>query len=213
MKSEAEQELIQRIQSGDAAALTPYIEAQNDHLLAVITQKMSAALKSKVEPQDILQEVLVSAFNSYDQLEWSSRDPFVWLCQLADRRIIDAHRRYVSAEKRSAKREVSLNRKSSSVGDAAEGEMIDLLVKSMTMPSAAFSRDQKAIRMQAAIAELPELEREAIRLRYVEGWASKEIAKELGKSDASIRVLLTRTLKKLHKMIGDDPHFQDYLPQ
>lgn len=213
MKSEAEQELIQRIQSGDAAALTPYIQAQNDHLLAVITQKMSAALKSKVEPQDILQEVLVSAFHSYDQLEWSSRDPFVWLCQLADRRIIDAHRRYVSAEKRSAKREVSLNQKSSSLGDAAEGEMIDLLVKSMTMPSAAFSRDQKAIRMQAAIAELPELEREAIRLRYVEGWASKEIAKELGKSDASIRVLLSRTLKKLHTMIGDDPHFQDYLPQ
>ena len=213
MKSEAEQELIQRIQNGDATALTPYIEAQNDHLLAVITQKMSAALKSKVEPQDILQEVLVSAFNSYDQLEWSSRDPFVWLCQLADRRIIDAHRRYVSAEKRSANREVSLNRKSSSAGDAAEGEMIDLLVKSMTMPSAAFSRDQKAIRMQAAIAELPELGREAVRLRYVEGWASKEIAKELGKSDASIRVLLSRTLKKLHEMIGDDPHFQDYLPQ
>jgi RNA polymerase sigma-70 factor (ECF subfamily) len=211
MKSETEQELIQRIQNGDATALTPYIKAQNDHLLAVIAQKMGAALKSKIEPQDILQEVLVSAFNSYDELDWSSRDPFVWLCQLADRRIIDAHRRYVSAEKRSAKREVSLNLKSSSAADAAEGEMIDLLVKSMTMPSAAFSRDQKAIRMQAAIAELPELGREAVRLRYVEGWASKEIAKELGKSDAAIRVLLSRTLKKLHEMIGDDPHFQDYV--
>ncbi len=211
MKSETEQELIQRIQNGDATALTPYIKAQNDHLLAVIAQKMGAALKSKIEPQDILQEVLVSAFNSYDELDWSSRDPFVWLCQLADRRIIDAHRRYVSAEKRSAKREVSLNLKSSSAADAAEGEMIDLLVKSMTMPSAAFSRDQKAIRMQAAMAELPELGREAVRLRYVEGWASKEIAKELGKSDAAIRVLLSRTLKKLHEMIGDDPHFQDYV--
>lgn len=209
MTASSEEQLLQLIQQGDRAALTEFVDRRNEHLMAVIAQKMSHALKSKVEPQDILQEVLVTAFDSYDQLDWNSRDPFSWLCQLADRRIIDAHRKYVAAEKRSAKREVSLNQKASNSG-AAEGEMIDLLVKSMTSPSGAFSRDQRALRMQLAISELPEEGREAIRLRYVEGLPSKEIAETLGKSDAAIRVLLSRTVKKLHELLGDDPHFQDY---
>lgn len=209
MPSSSEESLIRSIQQGDHAALTEFINHRNEHLLAVIAQKMSNALKSKIEPQDILQEVLVSAFDSCDQLDWTSRDPFSWLCQLADRRIIDAHRKYIAAEKRSAKREVSLNQKSSN-SDAAEGEMIDLLIKSMTSPSGAFSRDQRAFRMQMAISELPEEGREAIRLRYVEGLPSREIAEALGKSDAAIRVLLSRTVKKLYEQLGDDPHFQDY---
>lgn len=209
MSSSSEESLIRSIQQGDHAALTEFINLRNEHLLAVIAQKMSNALKSKIEPQDILQEVLVSAFDSYDQLDWTSREPFSWLCQLADRRIIDAHRKYIAAEKRSAKREVSLNQKNSN-SDAAEGEMIDLLIKSMTSPSGAFSRDQRAFRMQMAISELPEEGREAIHLRYVEGLPSKEIAEALGKSDAAIRVLLSRTVKKLHELLGDDPHFQDY---
>ena len=210
MKSEVHEDLIRRMQEGDQSALLPCIELETDHLLAVITQKMSAALRSKVEPQDIYQELLVTAFNSFDQLEWGSREPFVWLCQLADRRIIDAHRRYVLAEKRSANREVSLNGKPRSSTNEPDLEMIDLLVKSMTMPSAAFSRDQRALRMQAAIEELPEAGREAIQLRYVEGWSSKEIAEKLSKSDAAIRVLLSRTLKRLHESLFDGPHFQDY---
>ena len=64
--------------------------------------------------------------------------------------------------------------------------------------------------MHAAISALPEEGREAIRLRYVEGRPSKEIAESLGKSDAAIRVLLSRTVKKLHQELSDDPHFQDY---
>lgn len=210
MDSSSEQALIQEIRNGQAAALTEFVERQDARLLAVISQKMSVTLKSKVEPQDILQEVLVHAFRSFGELDWSDRDPFVWLCQLADRRIIDAHRHFVAAEKRSTKREVSLNRQSGSGSDGGEGALIDLLVKSMTSPSSAFSRDQRAIRMHAAISALPEEGREAIRLRYVEGRPSKEIAESLGKSDAAIRVLLSRTVKKLHQELSDDPHFQDY---
>ena len=80
---------------------------------------------------------------------------------------------------------------------------INLLVASMTSPSQAFSRDQKEFRLQQAVASLSEDQREALRLRYVDGWPTKEIAEHLGKTDGAIRVLLTRTLSRLQELLSD----------
>jgi RNA polymerase sigma-70 factor (ECF subfamily) len=49
--------------------------------------------------------------------------------------------------------------------------------------------------------------REAIHLRYVENMPSKDIAERLGKSDAAIRVMLSRAVKKLQDILGDDSNF------
>ena len=55
--------------------------------------------------------------------------------------------------------------------------------------------------MLQAIEGLPEEAQEALRLRYMHGMATKQIAEELGKSDAAIRVLLSRTLKRLEQKL------------
>ena len=78
-----------------------------------------------------------------------------------------------------------------------------MLVKSMTTPSAAFSRNVREGRLHAAIAELKEDQREAIRLKYIENMPSKQIAEALGKSDAAVRVMLTRIMKQLHELLAD----------
>jgi RNA polymerase sigma-70 factor (ECF subfamily) len=41
-------------------------------------------------------------------------------------------------------------------------------------------------------------------MRYVENLPSKQIADKLGKTDAAVRVMLTRSLKKLQDLLGDD---------
>jgi RNA polymerase sigma-70 factor (ECF subfamily) len=41
-------------------------------------------------------------------------------------------------------------------------------------------------------------------LRYVEGLPSKEIARRLGKTDGAVRVLLTRSLRRLQQLVGPD---------
>ena len=41
-------------------------------------------------------------------------------------------------------------------------------------------------------------------MRYLEGRPSREIAKQLGKKDGAIRVLISRTLRKLRDEIGFD---------
>ena len=78
---------------------------------------------------------------------------------------------------------------------------VDLLVASITSPSQAFSKVQKEFRLQQAIAELSEEQKEILRLRFVEGLPTKDIAERLGKSDGAIRVMLTRTVALLQEVL------------
>jgi RNA polymerase sigma-70 factor, ECF subfamily len=184
-----------------SSELADYIESQTPPLLAYIGRNLGPALRTKLGPEDILQEVAVSALGSPSQFDVPGRDPFKLLCQLAEQRIIDAHRRHVGAQKRSAEREVSID---APVTGSQPFGFIDLLAASLTSPSQAFSRDQKEFRLQQAIADLTEEQRQAIRLRYVDGWPSKQIAEHLGKTDGAVRVLLTRTLTRLQELMGKD---------
>lgn len=207
MGKASDQDLVDRLRKQDVEALGPYLELRRGHLLAYITRKLGPALRAKVEPEDLFQEVGASAITALPTYDMGDRDPFGWLCQLADRRIVDAHRRFFEAEKRAAGREVAGNAPAGK-GSAQQAGLIDLLVASMTSPSMVFSRNARVMRMLGAIEQLPEDQREALRMRYVLGLPSKEIANRLGKSDGATRVMLTRSLDKLQSIMGEDdaPH-------
>ena len=199
--SDDENLLAERVRAHDVAALAEYLALKRRPLVAFIERQLGAALRRKVEVDDIFQEVSVEAVRSLAETDLADRDLFSWLCQLAERRIIDAHRRFFGAQKRDAGREVPLG---SPGGDTQHAAIIDLLVVSMTSPTAALSRNQKEIHLLAALAKLSAEQREALRLRYVENLPSKEIATRLGKSDGAIRVMLTRSLGQLQQLLGPE---------
>src|SRR5262245_1951735 len=94
-------------------------ELLRDHrapLLAYIERRMGPGLRSKIEPDDIFQEVSLEAVRAWDAIEACGEKIFGRLCEIAERRIVDAHRRLFGAQKRSAARDVSLegNRESDS---------------------------------------------------------------------------------------------------
>ncbi len=194
-----ESTLIDRVRAHEPEALAEYLQQHRRPLLAFIERQLGAGLRRKLEADDIAQEVCAEAVRSLNQIEFGDRDPFSWLCQITERKIIDAHRRFFEAQKRDAGREVSIG---PSRDDTQHGGLMHLLVASMTTASQMFSRNAKEARMQEAILQLPDDQREALRLRYVENLPSKEIAERLGKSDAAIRVMLTRSLKKLQQILG-----------
>jgi len=205
--SDANAELIDRIKAGESDALVQFIEIRRPQLLAFIEKNASDALRRKVESADLLQEVAVSALAAVGDVSLGDRDPFSWLCQLAERRIIDAHRRFFGAQKRSADKEIGLH---SPGGDTDEKGLIDVLVASMTSPSKAFSRGQREFHLLAALDTLPPECRDALRMRYVENLPSKEIAARLGKTDGATRVLLTRSLSKLQGILSENSLFQSF---
>ncbi|MEM9646385.1 MAG: sigma-70 family RNA polymerase sigma factor, partial [Planctomycetota bacterium] len=64
-------------------------------------------------------------------------------------------------------------------------------------PSGAAIREEAALELLEALHELPEMQAEAIRLRYMEGLPLAEIVERLGKSDTAVAGLLKRGLQKL----------------
>ena len=194
--SSEEQLLVDRMQQGDAQALAEFVTQRRAPLLAFIHRQLGHALRSKIEPEDLLQEVSAEAVRCLPAANLADRDPFNWLCQIAERRTIDAHRRFFGAQKRDAGREVPL-----AGGDGSRGQLIDFMVATMTTASQAFSRNEREIRLFAALESLPEEQRQAIRLRYVDGLSTKEVAERLGKKNVAVRVMLSRTLDKLHQML------------
>lgn len=198
---EQNEQLTARVRGHDLAALAEYLDAQRRPLIVFIDRQLGAALRRKIEVDDVYQEVCVEAVRSLPEAVFDQRDVFSWLCQIAERRIIDAHRRFFSAQKRDAGREVPLG---SPGGDTQHAALVDLLVASMTTPTQAVSRNQKEVLLFQALATLPAEQREALRLRYLEGLPSKDIAVKLGKTDGAVRVMLTRSLARMQEILGPD---------
>ncbi|HIE99506.1 MAG TPA: sigma-70 family RNA polymerase sigma factor [Fuerstia sp.] len=198
---EDDPELLKGISEGNVDALAGFLDVNRRQLMAFISRRLGDALRTKVEVEDIFQDVSAEAIRTLTP-EWpGEREPFSWLCHLSERKIVDAHRHHFDAQKRDAGKERALDARSSGGGEIG---LVNMLVKSMTTPSAAFSRNAREGRLQAAIAELKDDQREAIRLKYIENKPSKEIAEALGKSDAAVRVMLTRTMKQLHELLAED---------
>jgi RNA polymerase sigma-70 factor (ECF subfamily) len=182
----------------DEASLGRFVQESRRPLLVYIDRNLGPALRKKVEPEDILQEVTVSALASLDPFLVPGRDPFRLLCQMAEQRIIDAHRHH-TAQRRSSERERELDRPAAT---DASANFVDWLVASMTSASQAYSRNQRELQLALAVEQLSPEQQTALRLRYVEQLPTKEIAARLGKTDGAIRVLLSRTVAELQDRLG-----------
>jgi RNA polymerase sigma-70 factor (ECF subfamily) len=183
----------------DPESVAACVEQLRPRLLEFIARRMSAALRQRVDPDDILQEVNLAAVRPVGAPPMT-REAFGWLCHIAEQRIIDTHRRLLATAKRGGGRVASLDAMAGA--NSTAGGLASILAASITSPSMAMSREAKEARLNAAVAELPELQRDVIHMRYVEGLATRDIAERLGKSDVSIRVMLSRTIKALEEKLG-----------
>ena len=196
--------LARRVREGDATALAEFADLHRAKLLRALERKVGSGLRKKLDLEDILQETLTRAVKDLANVDFAGQDPLGWLYQLMDRQIIDLHRYHFAAQKRDAAREVSVDRPASNGGEALG--FAELLVASMTSPSAVVSRDFRLQRVYAALQELSEDMRNAIQWRYLENLPSQEIARRLGKTDVATRVLLSRAIRKLQGSLLDKEH-------
>lgn len=179
--------------------LAAFIEAHRAQLMAYIQRNLGPELRRRLEPEDILQEVTVSAVSNMEPFNQPGRVPFKLLCQMSEQKIIDAHR-FHFAGKRDADKLRGLE--GGAVGDGSVGKgLIDWLSASITSPSKAFSRSEREHRLAQAISELTDVQRQALHLRHVQGMSTREVAEVLGKSDGAVRVLLSRTIAELQERL------------
>ena len=100
-------------------------------------------------------------------------------------------------------RKVKLSSLDSMLEQAESGAMEAMLPQDDTNTIEAAMERLDAKEALRRVGELPELYREAILLRYVEGLSPKEISAIVGESENAVSVRLHRALKKMRELLEE----------
>jgi RNA polymerase sigma-70 factor (ECF subfamily) len=170
----------------------------------VVELRLDPALARRVDASDIVQDVLLEANRRLRDYLRDPTMPFhLWLRHLAKDRLIDAHRFHRKAQRRSLDREQG----NAPPAWAAESsvQLIAQLLDSERTPASAAVQQELERRLQAAVAELDEPDREVILMRHYEGLANQEVAAALNLSEAAASMRYLRALRRLRASLTGEP--------
>jgi RNA polymerase sigma-70 factor (ECF subfamily) len=103
---EGEDELILRAGGGDGEARERLLARHRERLRQMIALRLDRRLAARIDPSDVVQEAMADADRELAEYLSSRTMPFyAWLRRFAWDRLVEAHRRHVSAERRSVDRE------------------------------------------------------------------------------------------------------------
>jgi RNA polymerase sigma-70 factor (ECF subfamily) len=77
----------------------------------------------------------------------------------------------------------------------------EFIAAEQSTPSEQAQRNEAALQLEDALAELPERQREAVVLKHIHGWSLAAIREHLGVSTAAVAGLLNRGLKGLRDLL------------
>jgi RNA polymerase sigma-70 factor (ECF subfamily) len=195
-------QLLDQAAGGDAKARDRLLVRHRQRLRHMIALRMDRRLVARVDPSDVLQETLADAVERLpDYLERRPLPFYPWLRQLAWERLADLHRRHIRARRRSVMRE---ERWAPPLPDESALELADRLLHRGSSPSARLHRDERRRRVQAALQQLTERDREVLVLRHLEQLATRDIAAVLGISEGAVYTRHLRALERLRALLGDE---------
>jgi len=195
-------QLVVASKEGDNEAFGRLLEQYRGFLLMLAHRYLSARLRRRVDPTDIVQTTFLEAKRDFGAFRGESPAEFSgWLRGMLKNNVATAVARHVTTQKRSLKREVHAG---PTENDSAAGGWIQQLPGSTTSPSGVAIRAEAVVVLIEALHQLPETQAEAIRLRYMEGLPLAEIVQRTGKSDTAVAGLLKRGLQKLRTIMNTD---------
>lgn len=163
--------------------------------LTAVYQRYASALfaylyrhaNSQEDTEDLLLEVFLAALERPGFEGLSVKEQEAWLWCVARNKMTDHHRKRV-------------RRQSVPLELALEGEY----EQDHETPEEHLLRQEESMRLQASIQQLPVLQQEIVRLRFVFGLRSAEIATIVQKSEGAVRVMLSRSLKVLRTIYENE---------
>ncbi len=135
------------------------------------------------DAEDLLLDVFTAAIEYSGLLVLSEQEQVAWLQRVAHNKMIDLYRRQSYRQTLPLERTTPI-----------------LFAEDRSMPEYQVERQERYIELWEHISHLPLAQQEALRLRFLQGLSSKEIAKRLHKSDMAIRRLLSRAINILRTL-------------
>ncbi len=199
-EAEKTQQLLDGAKEGDAEAINRLMERHRESLRRMVQLRLDHKIQRRIDVSDVVQDVLVEANRRLQDYLASPAMPYhLWLRQIAQDRIIDAHRRHRGSAKRSVDRERAL-----AVPAANDHSTIQLaaqLAGRDLTPAAAATQAELAKAVEAAIAKLPDQDCEIIVMRHYEQLSNQEIAQALGLTEPAASMRYLRAIRRLKELM------------
>jgi RNA polymerase sigma-70 factor (ECF subfamily) len=192
-------ELFERATAGDQTALEQLLWTHYPGLLRHIEPKLYGDLQRLVDVNDVVQETFIRAIRDIENCQARSDESFAaWLKVIADHRLHDILRG-LNRKKRGGHRR-AVNPPAGGSADSL-AQLVDLIPDRGATASKVLARNEVIKAMQVGIAGLPDDQREAVRLRYLEGKSIEETAGKMRRTTAAVNGLVRRAKEALREAL------------
>lgn len=185
MSSSQTIQLLPAVSDGDVAAFEQLYDRHAPILYALLLRMLA----SPEDAQEVLQEAFVKAWNDASRYDPSRGSELAWLISITRSRGIDR----IRSRKVRGEREKDAARDNSIRSAAVDGMA--------AVESVVAGEEQRAVR--AALAEIPEAQRQALELAYFDGLSQSEIAGKLGVPLGTIKTRMQLGMRKMRERLRE----------
>jgi RNA polymerase sigma-70 factor (ECF subfamily) len=190
-----DRKLARRMVRGDERAIQTFCE-QN---LAKLYRFAKNRLPSEHDVDDVVQVVLTNAARRIETYRGEA-SLYTWLCQICRREVA----KHIASRTRHAA--VLTFSEDSELDDAVH----NLPASAEQEPDAVTRRAELIAAVQHALDRLPDHYAEALELKYIDGFSSKEIAQRFGLADEATQSLLARARRAFRELCDIEPIGSEY---
>jgi RNA polymerase sigma-70 factor (ECF subfamily) len=178
---------------------THSLESYREYLRLLARLQLDPRLRSKLDASDVVQQTLLQAHQSWDQFRGRTvAELGQWLRQILARNLAHAGR-----DLRRARRDLARERSLETSLEQSASVLDRWLAAEQSSPDQRAIREERILQVAEALAALPDAQREAVVLHYLQGWPLAAIGAHLGRGPKAVGGLLHRGLVQLRAQLRD----------
>lgn len=196
----SESDLIQQAIAGDRAALSHLLLVYYDEIHRHVSCRVSNDLQGLVNADDVLQQTFVRVAQSIARFEPRHSGAFRgWVKTIAENLLRDLEKRRRRERRASPGKGVGRH---TGADESSIAAFVDRLAGNVTTPGRGLQRHESIRCLRAALASLPEDQREVIERYYLQGQSLDEVAAAMDRTRDAIRGVCYRGRKNLRALMG-----------
>lgn len=200
-EAQTTQELLNKAAGGDAQAVEALLARHREPVRRMIALRLDPAIVQRLDASDVVQDVLLEASRRLQDYLKAPAMPFhLWLRHIAKDHMIDAHRKHHQAAKRGVDREQPLARRG--WDERSSLDLAGQLFDQELTPASAAIRQELQTRLEAALEEMNEDDREVLIMRHFEQLGNQEVAQALGLTEAAASMRYLRAIRRLRDLLA-----------
>lgn len=186
----------ERLVAHGAEVLELAFQCYYPRLEALVRFRMSGALSSRLDPEDVLQESFLVINQRLEEFrERPAVSAFVWMRQLTLQKLVDLQRHHFG-QKRDPQKEQHRRDYSAALS------ITRYLESQHTSPTGVARRNEELEKLREALLTMSETDQEIVAMRHFEQMSNRETAESLGISEKAASNRYVRALAQLKKIMN-----------